>query len=177
MIPHASSVVRRNTIFDLFFESCMATNVWSVISELLGQKLGDNFESIARFWIANRRHKLINIVSFAVLWSIWKLRNEIYFQGVMWSGIQSVDVGCQDAEAIDNVVQTRHWTTSGGFCKKTRDQGRLAISTAVEEGTESSSRSEPLGARQSVSIDVALVRPDESHNVVERLDTMSQLLA
>jgi hypothetical protein len=42
----------------------MVSNIWLNISELLGQKLGTNFESIDRFWVANRRHKLTNIISF-----------------------------------------------------------------------------------------------------------------
>ena len=47
----------RESIVHLFFECCMAINLWSMISELLGQILGKDFESIARFWVSNKRHK------------------------------------------------------------------------------------------------------------------------
>jgi hypothetical protein len=50
-----------------------------IVSDLLGFNLGCDFESVARFWLANKRHGLTNVISAAVLWSLWKLRNEIYF--------------------------------------------------------------------------------------------------
>jgi hypothetical protein len=61
-----------------------------MISDLLGQILGKDFDLIARFCVVNKRHNTTNIISLAVLWSMWKLRNEIYFQGVSWIGMQKV---------------------------------------------------------------------------------------
>jgi hypothetical protein len=57
---------------------------------LLGHDLGVYFESIARFWVANTRHMITNIISSSVLWSMWKVRNEMYFQGVAWTGLKRV---------------------------------------------------------------------------------------
>lgn len=68
------------SISHLFFEYYVAGHVWQVIGELPGLVMGDNFESIARFWVANKRHKLTNCISSSVLCSLWKLRNEICFQ-------------------------------------------------------------------------------------------------
>jgi hypothetical protein len=58
-----------------------------VVSELLDLNLGCDFESVAHLWLANKRHELTNVISSAVLWSLWKLRNEIYFQGTKWTGM------------------------------------------------------------------------------------------
>jgi hypothetical protein len=52
--------------------------------------VGANFESIARLWVANTRHKFTNVITSAALWSLWKLRNEMCFQGVTWTGTKRV---------------------------------------------------------------------------------------
>jgi len=75
------------SICHLFFDCCIGTNTWKVVSEFLGTDVGSDFESVARFWLAHKRHVLTNAISSAILWSIWKLRNEIYFQGVRWTGL------------------------------------------------------------------------------------------
>ena len=80
----------KESISHLFFECCVARNIWLIISELLNQDIGANFESIARFWVANKRHKFTNVVTSSVIWSLWKLRNEMCFQGVTWTGMKRV---------------------------------------------------------------------------------------
>jgi hypothetical protein len=69
------------SVTHLFFECCVARLIWRLISGLLGVNLGDSFESVACLWLANKKHELTNVVSSAVIWSTWKLRNEICFQG------------------------------------------------------------------------------------------------
>jgi hypothetical protein len=66
------------SVTHLFFECCVAKIAWSIVSGLLGVSLRENFESVARLWLANKRHELTNVISSSV---IWKLRNEICFQG------------------------------------------------------------------------------------------------
>ena len=80
----------RESVTHLFFDCCVASLVWSIISDLLGLNIGENFESVARLWLANQNHELTNVLSSAVIWSIWKLRNELCFQGVPWTGMKSV---------------------------------------------------------------------------------------
>jgi hypothetical protein len=58
------------------------------ISEVSAKVLGADFESVARFWVADNKHKALNVCSAAVLWVIWKLRNECCFQGARWEGVQ-----------------------------------------------------------------------------------------
>lgn len=39
---------------------------------------------VAGWWIGWKKHIVINMFTTAILWSIWKLRNSIIFQGVVW---------------------------------------------------------------------------------------------
>jgi hypothetical protein len=68
----------------------VAKLVWDYISEILGLNIGHDFESVARFWLANKKHKVTNTISAAVLWSFWKFRNELCFQGRKWMGLKDV---------------------------------------------------------------------------------------
>lgn len=57
----------------------MAGNVWRIIYEVLGIEIGCSYEAVAKFWIASEKHLITNVVSSAVLWSLWKLHNELCF--------------------------------------------------------------------------------------------------
>jgi hypothetical protein len=63
----------------LFFGCIVALYVWVIVSELLNLNLGATFESIARLWVANSCHGFTNVVTFVVMWMLWKLRNELCF--------------------------------------------------------------------------------------------------
>lgn len=71
--PTCLMCAENESISHLFFCCCVSTLVWKCISEILGVNLGQDFKSVAWFWLANKRHKVTNIVSAAVMWSIWKL--------------------------------------------------------------------------------------------------------
>jgi len=70
----------KESINHVFFECCVAKLVLDYISEILGLSIGHDFESVASFWLANKKHKVTNTISVAVLWSFWKFRNELCFQ-------------------------------------------------------------------------------------------------
>lgn len=78
------------SITHLFFSCCVARNIWRTISDLLGFEIGANFKSVALFWVSDKRHKLTNVVSSSIIWALWKLRNEIYFQGAIWTGMKKI---------------------------------------------------------------------------------------
>ena len=65
-------------------------NVWKLVAEVIGVNIGSDYESVAKLWVANKKHVVTNVISSAVLWSLWKLRNEICFQGVFWLGTKMV---------------------------------------------------------------------------------------
>jgi len=71
-------------------EMTFANLIREYISDVLGVRTGLDFESVARFWLADKRHKILNLVSSAVLWSMWKFRNEMCFQGSKWMGVKDL---------------------------------------------------------------------------------------
>lgn len=52
----------QESIPHLFFSCCVARNIWKIISGLLGYEIGEDFESVARFWVANKQHKLTDTI-------------------------------------------------------------------------------------------------------------------
>jgi hypothetical protein len=63
----------------LFFDCLVAKLVWSGISDLLNVSVGSDFESVARWWLSNKKNIVINVVCTATLWSILKLHNAMCF--------------------------------------------------------------------------------------------------
>ena len=74
----------------LFFYCVVAKNIWSFVSHFFQKPVGTNFESVARFWISNKKHGALNIVSSAVLWCLWKYRNSMIFNNTIWTSITQV---------------------------------------------------------------------------------------
>jgi hypothetical protein len=58
----------RESISHLLFHCYVAQQVWAAFSVWLDRRLGDDYESIASLWIANKRCMICNIVSAAILW-------------------------------------------------------------------------------------------------------------
>ena len=89
------------SITHLFFDCCVAVNVWKVVTEVIDVNIGSDYESIARLWVANKIFFIANVISSAILWSLWKLRNEICFQGMVWTGMRMVhDQNCKDVKGL-----------------------------------------------------------------------------
>ena len=51
---------------------------------------GSDFESVAKFWIANKKHSALNTINDVVLWCLWKYRNSIIFNNTLWTSIKQV---------------------------------------------------------------------------------------
>ena len=71
----------------LFFECVVARQIWRDIADVLNIKIESSYESIAGKWLSQKKFCLVNMVSSAVLWSIWKLRNFFVFQHGSWVGM------------------------------------------------------------------------------------------
>ena len=78
------------SIVHLFFECCVAKEVWSSCANSLGISLNPGFESIARLWIYKKKHAITNLCTSAILWCIWNLRNAFCFQGKCWRDVPIV---------------------------------------------------------------------------------------
>jgi hypothetical protein len=55
------------SVSHLFFECCVAQRVSREIAEISGKRLGADFESVVRFWVADKKYKVLNVCSTAVL--------------------------------------------------------------------------------------------------------------
>jgi hypothetical protein len=55
---------------------------------------GVDFESVASLWLCAKKYKTLNICTTAVMWSLWKLRNDMCFQVNQWLGIQGTFFRC-----------------------------------------------------------------------------------
>jgi hypothetical protein len=118
-----------NLSLTFFFECCVAKIAWSTVSGLLEVSLGENFEFVAGLWLANKRHELTNVNSSSVIWSIWKLRNEICFQGALWTRMRRL--------LMMVVRMTRRWVPMlkkelGGQVEAGKSPGGRSITTAAD---------------------------------------------
>ena len=74
----------QESVSHLFFDCVVAKICWSYLNDIFHIDLGKCFESVARWWVSNNRFKVMNCCPSALLWSLWKTRNEICFQGKLW---------------------------------------------------------------------------------------------
>uniref|UniRef100_A0A0A9DU72 Reverse transcriptase zinc-binding domain-containing protein n=1 Tax=Arundo donax TaxID=35708 RepID=A0A0A9DU72_ARUDO len=80
----------QESIHHLFFDCATAKVMWYEISVLLSLQIGENFESVGSKWLCNKRFMVVNIVSSAALWSLWKLRNDLCFQRSVWKDMSKL---------------------------------------------------------------------------------------
>jgi hypothetical protein len=72
----------QETVHHVFFDCCVAKLAWESISNACSVDLGSDFKSVAKWWIRHEKCASLNTFTAAVLWSIWRLRNELCSQGV-----------------------------------------------------------------------------------------------
>jgi hypothetical protein len=72
----------------LFFDCCVAQQLWFNTAKMLGLSVGQNFESIAKLWLSDKKYKLVNVCTSAALWALWKTMNDILFKVVSWTGMR-----------------------------------------------------------------------------------------
>lgn len=65
----------------LSFSCCVATLMWKHLSDISNIQIGEDFESVARWWINNNKNSVLNMSGAALLWCIWNLHNGMCFQG------------------------------------------------------------------------------------------------
>jgi hypothetical protein len=58
------------SVAHLLIECCVARVVWSEIAEISGKEIGTDFESVARWLVADKKYKVLNVCSAAALWAI-----------------------------------------------------------------------------------------------------------
>lgn len=74
----------------LFFDCIVAQLIWKEFSSFFPMPIGFSVESITTSWVAGKKLDSLNTIVAAVLWSLWKLRNGIVFNGVVWLSLNQV---------------------------------------------------------------------------------------
>jgi hypothetical protein len=67
-------------VLHLFFECCVAQLLWKTVSEISALPLIKDFESLDMIWVRRKKFRVHNVLTSAVIWSIWKTRNNLCFQ-------------------------------------------------------------------------------------------------
>ena len=77
------------SVTHLFFDCIVANQMWSTVQEVFGVEICDYY-SLASKWLCGKRHLQLNVVSSAVLWSLWINRNNIVFNRKIWLNLKQV---------------------------------------------------------------------------------------
>jgi hypothetical protein len=80
----------KESIEHLFFSCVVAKQSWLDVSEAVGFPIGLNFESTAKCWLCNKKFGIVNLITSAVCWGIWKLRNLLCFQEGAWKSMKQL---------------------------------------------------------------------------------------
>jgi len=62
----------------------VVVQMWAVIYQAIERSVGVNFESINTYWLSTKKITIVNMLRAAVLWSLWKLRNDLCFHNADW---------------------------------------------------------------------------------------------
>lgn len=65
-----------------------------MVAEITGVQVGVDFESMAKWWLHGKKFNAVNVINAAVLWTIWKSRNDLCFQGVQWRKMEKLYGRC-----------------------------------------------------------------------------------
>jgi hypothetical protein len=69
------------TIHHLFFECCVAQLMWEHVADITGFPTFIDFATLGNFWVLGRKYAEFNVLSSTVIWTLWKTRNNLCFQG------------------------------------------------------------------------------------------------
>src|SRR4051812_38527648 len=81
------------SIHRLFFDCInyiVAKQIWQTISSFFKIVVGSNYLSVAKFWVANKKHAVLDPVCAATLWCLRKTRNDLIFNDNPWMNLNHV---------------------------------------------------------------------------------------
>ena len=73
----------------LFFDCIVACQMWGLVKEVFEVEIYD-FYSLASKWLCTKKHLQLNVVTSAIVWSLWINRNNIVFNRKMWLNLKQV---------------------------------------------------------------------------------------
>jgi hypothetical protein len=56
------------------------------VAEITGVDVGSDFESVSKRCLSDKKYRTLNVLTTAVFWTLWKMRNDLCFQGLSWTG-------------------------------------------------------------------------------------------
>jgi hypothetical protein len=95
--------------------------IWDIAAEIMGVDVMRDFESLAKWWIKGDNYNAINVLHAVVLWTLWKKRNNVCFQGECWRSVQELVGRC--ARTVKNWMLVNR---EGRRCCKIRCLGKRA---------------------------------------------------
>jgi hypothetical protein len=72
----------------------VAKCMWFEVAEITNRAKVVDFESMARLWIRDNKLKVVNVFYTVVILCIWKVRNNLCFQGACWTGMKKLFERC-----------------------------------------------------------------------------------
>jgi hypothetical protein len=88
--PYCMFCTEKEIVHHLLFDCVVSRKTWEMISGVLGVKMGNDYESVAKLWPSNKHFGVANILSSALCWSVWKLRNSLCFQETPWTSLRNM---------------------------------------------------------------------------------------
>jgi hypothetical protein len=55
--------------------------MWQMATDIMGTEVVHDFVGMAKLWLRGKKYNAVNVFNTAILWTIWKVRNELCFQG------------------------------------------------------------------------------------------------
>jgi hypothetical protein len=77
------------SIHHVFFECCVAQLMWAHMADIADVLITD-FASLGKFWVIGNKYADLNVFTVAVIWTLWKTRNNLCFQGACWTKLESL---------------------------------------------------------------------------------------
>ena len=116
------------SVHHLFFGCCVATLMWKYLYDIFNIQIGVNFESIARWWISNKKNSVLNMCGACITMVHLETKKRYVFSGEELEGREgttkqvATDVGvlatvvqggkCGEAELGDQIIEDQKPTTS-----------------------------------------------------------------
>jgi hypothetical protein len=95
----------KESVLHLFCECAVSIRFWKILSDIFQIQVVCSFDSIGQYWLSDKKFVVLNMVTSAALWGIWKLRNEILDQNVGWKGMDIlIKQGGNIGTELDNPV-------------------------------------------------------------------------
>ena len=75
----------------LLFRCIVADAIWGEVFRITGlATYPASFEKIAGLWLSESKHEVTNVLHAAVMWLLWKSRNDLCFNKEPWIGLQVI---------------------------------------------------------------------------------------